>query len=444
MDVLSWALVVAVFSPLLAATVVGLASLLLERRPGERAVFLTSAAGLLTGIAADVVAVLAGTGALGPAARASMIAVGHPAEVDFGAWIHVGTYVVPIVALIDPLAMAFSLLAAGLTALVAFFSRTYLHKDPGFLRFFVLLGLFASGTQLVAWAGSLDVMFAGWELMGWSSALYIGFFQERREPVRSAIRAFTTYRLCDAGFLLAMVTTHEALGSTRLSALPGALALAPAAVPVIAALFVLAAMGKSALLPFSGWLSRAMEGPTPSSALFYGGVSIHAGVYLVLRTWPILDASPVVERAAIAIGLLTAVYATAMARVNPDAKGALAHATLAQVGLIFAEVAAGFTTLAVVHLAGHAFLRVWQYLRAPGTIYDAHRLGHERPGSFLPIARGSTLERRVYFAALHRLRLDEWIDAALAPVLALAGALARLDEAFRRALSLDRDTGARP
>jgi NADH:ubiquinone oxidoreductase subunit 5 (subunit L)/multisubunit Na+/H+ antiporter MnhA subunit len=101
--------------------------------------------------------------------------------------------------------------------------------------------------------------------------------------VRSALRAFATYRLCDAGFLLAIVTTHELLGSTRLSALDAAAAL-PRRRRSSPALFLLAAMGKSAQLPFSGWLPRAMEGPTPSSALFYGGVSLHAGLFLLLRT----------------------------------------------------------------------------------------------------------------------------------------------------------------
>lgn len=435
MDLLQWGLIVGCFAPLAAAVATGLAALLHARRPSERTVFLLAAAGLLGCVAGNVAATLAGSGALGDAARTSMVHVGHPREVDFGPWIQAGTYVVPVVALVDRAAMAFGLLAAALTTLVAFFSRTYLHKDPGFLRFFVLLGLFASGTQVVAWAGSLDVMFAGWELMGWSSALYIGFFQERREPVRSALRAFVTYRLCDVGFLLATVATHEYLGSTRLSALSDAARVAPAITPVLAALFLLAAAGKSALLPCSGWLARAMEGPTPSSALFYGGISIHAGLFLVLRTWPVLDASPLVEGAAIGLGLLTAVYATGVARVHADAKGALAHATLAQVGLIFAEIAAGFTGVALVHLVGHALLRVWQYLRAPNTIHEVHRLGHPHPGPFLPVR--TALEPRAYFAALHRLRLDEALDRLAAPVLALARGLERVDGALRRAVSLD-------
>ena len=435
MDLLSWALITAVLAPLLAAVAVGLVSLLRERRPGERMVFATCAAGLGVSLFADLVAIAATQGLLGPGAAGSL----RGAEVDFGPWLVVGGYVIPLVALVDRVAMAFALMGAFLTLLVASFSRTYLHREPGFLRFFVLLGLFAAGTQLVAWAGALDVMFAGWELIGWSSALYIGFFCERREPVRSSIRAFATYRLCDAGFLLAVVLTHELLGTTRLSALPQAAGLG-AATSAIAAMFVLAALGKSAQLPFSGWLSRAIEGPTPSSALFYGGVSIHAGLFLILRVWPVLDASPAVRVGTIALGLLTALYATALARVQADAKGALAHATLAQVGLILAEIAAGMTTLALVHLIGHALLRVWQYLRAPNPVHDAHRLGPARRVSFMPLAP-ARLESRLYLAALHRLRLDDLLDLAVSPVFALARGLDRVDQALRRALSLDPPEG---
>ena len=432
MDLLSVSLIVAFLAPLLASVVLGLATILLERRPGEAVAYRLTAAGLAVSALADVAAICAVYEVFGPAARASL----HGVEVDFGSWLTVGTYTIPVVALVDRVSMAFALLAAFLTSLVAAFSRTYLHREPGFLRFFVLLSLFASGTQLVAWAGALDVMFAGWELMGWSSALYIGFFCERREPVRSSLRAFTTYRLCDVGFLLAMVTTHEFVGSTRLAALQQETIVAPAATPLIAAMFVLAALGKSAQLPFSGWLPRAMEGPTPSSALFYGGLSIHVGLYLVLRVWPVVAASPVVRGATVAIGLATALYATAVARVHPDAKGALAHATLAQVGLILAEIALGFTTLALFHILGHASLRVWQYLRAPNTIHDAHRLGHHAAPPFLAAAPAG-LAARSYLAALHRLRLDERIDALLSPVLLLARGLDRLDAAYWWTATLD-------
>jgi len=357
-------------------------------------------------------------------------------EVEYGAWLRIGDYVIPAVARVDALALALSVLGAWLTWLVSRFSRTYLHKEPGFARFFILLGLFAGGVQLVAFAGALDLFFAGWELIGIASALFIGFFHEREEPQRSSIRAFATYRLCDAGFLMAMVSVHEVLGSTRFEVLADAGSLPVWETTAIAALFLLSAMGKSAMLPFSGWLPRAMEGPTPSSALFYGGISVHMGLFLLLRIWPMLNAAPAVELAGVVIGAATAVYAASVARIHPDAKGALAHATLAQVGLILAEICLGFTTLAMAHIAGHAMLRVFQYLRAPNAIHDAHRLGHARhlPDNTVP----TPFAARSYLAALHRLRLEDRLDAFVAPVLGLARVLDAVDRRFRAAFTSER------
>ncbi len=416
------ALAVAVAAPLAAALLLGLLTLTREVRPGERLTVALVEGSLVLSLLGAVAVALRWGGVGGPAVRG---------EVVFGDWLRLGTYFIPAVALVDLASTAIGLLGAVLTLLVARFSRTYLHKEPGFLRFFVLLALFASGVQLVAYAGALDVMFAGWELIGISSALFIGFFHERAEPIRSSVRAFATYRLCDAGFLMAMVAVHELLGTTRLSALPLAHGLPAWEGAVLGLLVLLAAAGKSAMLPFSGWLPRAMEGPTPSSALFYGGVSIHMGLYLLLRTFPLLDASPAVEGVGAALGVATALYASAVARTHADAKGALAHATLAQVGLILAEIALGLTTLATVHLTCHALLRAFQYLRAPNTIHDAHRLGHAAITHPHPSGAPTRRARRRYLAAVHRLRLEDRLDALVAPVLRLARWLDAIDRRAR-------------
>lgn len=408
-------------APLLASLAIVLRLLLVDGSPSERTVTRVVATGLGVSVLATLVLVLAWSGLAGVPVRG---------DLDFAEWLRLGDFVMLTVFRIDGLSVTLAVFAAVTTALVARFSRTYLHREPGFVRFFTLLGVFAAGTQLILLAGALELFFAGWELIGIASACFIGYFHQRAEPVRSAIRAFATYRLSDAGLLIATVATFEILGSTRFSALAGATGLPAADAAVLAGLFLLSAMGKSAQLPFSGWLPRAMEGPTPSSALFYGAVSIHAGLFLLLRVSPLLMMAPAARMAGVAVGLTTAAYAAAVARVHTDAKGALAHATLAQVGLILAEIALGWTQVAVVHLLCHAFLRLGQYLKAPNTIHDAHRTGHA-PGGHRP----AWLERahprlmaRLYAAALHRLRLDDRIDAACAPILALAH---RLDAADR-------------
>ncbi len=423
-----WFLLLTIFAPMASVVVVGVMVLLGDRRPSESTVARVVGAGLGGSVLGGLLVAASFAGLAGPPLHG---------DVEFGDWLRLHEFVIPAVLRVDRVSVTIMLFSAVLTALVARFSRRYLHKEPGFLRFFTLLGLFATGTQLVALAGALELFFAGWELIGISSAFFIGFFHERDEPVRSAVRAFATYRLSDAGLLIATVATFELLGSARFSALPGAAALPPWEATVLALLFLLSAMGKSAQLPFSGWLPRAMEGPTPSSALFYGAVSIHAGLFLLLRVWPVFEASPLARGAGVAVGLGTAIYAAAVVRVHTDAKGALAHATLAQVGLILAEICMGWTTLALTHLVCHAFLRLGQYLKAPNTIHDTHRVGHSHRTPGLLERWAPRLAVRVYAESLHRLRLDDRIDAVFAPVLALAGGLDRADRWLRQTLSLD-------
>ncbi|MEZ5419502.1 MAG: proton-conducting transporter membrane subunit [Vicinamibacterales bacterium] len=425
MTLLQGVLGAAILSPIAATLAIGLRVGLGDGRPSESAVARVTAAGLALSVAGGLV--LAGLFLGGAVAG----------DLEFGDWLRLGDFVIPAVVRVDRISTTIALFSSVLTLVIARFSRTYLHKEPGFIRFFALLGLFATGTQLIALAGALELFFAGWELVGISSAFFIGFFHERDEPIRSSIRAFATYRLSDAGLLIATVATFELFGSARFTALDGAGSLPQAEAAGLALLFLLSAMGKSAQLPFSGWLPRAMEGPTPSSALFYGAVSIHAGLFLLLRVWPVFAVSPVARTIGVAVGLSTALYAAGVARTHTDAKGALAHATLAQVGLILAEICLGWTTLALVHLVCHALLRLGQYLKAPNMIHDTHRVGHDHPHGGRLARQQPRLAARLYAAALHRGRLDDLIDAAFAPVLALARALDRADRWLRHALSFE-------
>jgi NAD(P)H-quinone oxidoreductase subunit 5 len=142
----------------------------------------------------------------------------------------------------------------------------------------------------------------------------------------------------------------------------------------VGSLLLIAAAGKSALVPFSGWLPRAMEGPTPSSAVFYGSLSVHLGAFLLLRVSPILYLSPWLCAAVVAWGLSTAIFAAITARVQTDIKSSLAFASLTQVGIIVVEIGLGLQYIALVHILGHAFLRTLQILRAPTLLHDYHSL----------------------------------------------------------------------
>jgi NADH-quinone oxidoreductase subunit L len=329
--------------------------------------------------------------------------------------------------LVDGWSLTFALVAAVICGTVSVFSYRYLHLEKGFVRYFTLYGCFVLGIQLVALAGSIEVLFAGWELLGLSSSLLIAFFHERRAPVTNGMRVFVIYRVSDAAMLVAAVLVHHVVGSGSLSALFRAgtisaeLTGSRAEVTAISFFFLLAAAGKSGLVPFSNWLPRAMEGPTPSSAVYYGALSVHAGCYLLWRAEPLIRSSFVAQVLVIAAGLGTAVFSALAARVQTNVKAALSYATLTQVGLIVVEIALGFRTLAFVHLLGNASIRLVQFLTAPNALLDLH--GLER-GAVERAAR----RPKLYAFALQEGGLDVLLDALVVrPFVFLARLGQRLD-----------------
>jgi NADH:ubiquinone oxidoreductase subunit 5 (subunit L)/multisubunit Na+/H+ antiporter MnhA subunit len=360
-----------------------------------------------------------------------------------GTWFSAEHYAFRWTFVADHLSLPFATFSAALNGLVAAFSNRYLHKEPGFARFYLFLALFGAAVEFVVLAGSLDLVFLGWELVGLTSALLIAFFHERRGPIEHGFRAFVTYRLCDVGLLAAIVALHYMVGTTALVpsangpwgtfVAPGTLAGAT----LVGLLVLWASMGKAAQLPLSGWLPRAMEGPTPSSAVFYGALSIHLGPYLLLRAQSIIEASPWVASAVIVVGALTAVHATFVGRAQTDIKSALAYASMTQVGLIYVEIGLGFARLALVHIMGHAAIRTLQILRSPSLLHDHHHL-EQAMGRQLPRS-GGHLERLVprrlqpwlYRVALERGGFDAFLrDWVVVPLLRAVGWLDRLDGAW--------------
>jgi len=306
--------------------------------------------------------------------------------------------------LVDRVSLAFAALATAIAGVVSAFSNRYLHREPGYNRYFVLLSLFVMGMVLLALAGNVTVLFVGWEFVGLSSALLVGFFHERPAEVSNAFRVLSIYRVSDGAMLSAAVLLRHVAG-------------------------------KSALLPFSSWLPRAMEGPTPSSAVYYGSLSIHAGCFLLLRAAPLLEQAPAARFLAGALGAATAIFAGMTTRVQSDVKSSLAYASLTQVGIIVVEIAAGLYTIAFVHLAGHACFRLLQFLSAPNVLHDLHGIESaigDRPSAArgrLSMMMSRRLQRRLFLIALERGFLDSLLDrVVIAPFLRCAQALTRADQ----------------
>lgn len=412
--------------PLLAALLV--AMLLLPRqRPAERLVFWVAQVALWLSLAGAL------TGA------ALNLWGGGQVDYRLGDWYHAADVSFPLVFLFDRLSAAVSLLVAVLLLTTARFSSRYLHREAGFIRFFLLMLCFGAGMQLLVLAGSLELLFIGWETVGMSSVLLVAFFHERSGPVQAALRVLVTYRLCDIGLLLGGVWLHHWLHTTVwVDAFRGVAShgsgLAAAAV---GGGLVFAAMGKSAQFPFGGWLPRAMEGPTASSAVFYGSLSVHAGVYLLLRAAPLIEHSWAARVLLVVVGSMTAVISALSSQVSADAKSSVAYATASQVGLMFVACGLGFYTLATVHLMAHATLRYYQFLRTPSVLQDAlarrAALGRTEPDEAAAMWEGVALRLRRFFyrLALERFAvetiLDRWITR---PVVGLSRWFEGLENRF--------------
>ncbi|MCC6389016.1 MAG: hypothetical protein IT167_00335 [Bryobacterales bacterium] len=369
---------------------------------------------------------------------------GSPAVVvTFGNWFAVHDYHFPLVLMVDRLSLPFLAMTVMLSGLIGQFSATYLHRERGFFRFFLLLHLFAFGSLLAFAAGSLDLLAAGWEIVGITSVLLIAFFQLRPAPVENGLRVFAVYRACDIGLLVGIFAMHHWAGTAAFDS--GFPVLTGAEAVTICLLLLLAASGKAAQVPFSGWLPRAMEGPTPSSAIFYGAISIHAGAYLLLRVQPVLAQSTLASSLVVLTGVMTAIHGTIAGRASADAKTSLAYASLTQVGVVFVEIGIGWTSIAVVHILGHATVRTMQFLRAPSMLHDDHQmrsaLGGEMPhtGRHLESMLPEGVQLWLYRWAFDRGHLDTILDRwVIHPLIEVSRGLAKLDHIGSPRLRRDR------
>ncbi len=348
--------------------------------------------------------------------------------VDLGDWVVIPAqhFQFHLKFIFDRLSVPFLILSLSLCGIVASFTRRYLHRESGYHRFFLLYAIFMNGMVLSSIAGTIETLFFGWELVGLSSALLVAYFHQREHPVINGHRVWSVYRWSDAAFLLAALLMHHLTGAGDFASFTGEgpWPIGKTDIPAnhalqVGLLLLLAAAGKSALVPFSGWLPRAMEGPTPSSAVFYGSLSVHLGAYLLLRVSPLLEASHWLQLAVILVGAISAVTGGWLAQTQNDVKSALAYASLTQVGIIVVEIGFGFHYLALCHIIGHACLRTLQLLRAPSLMTDYHAIENaigarvEYREALWRAMLPSTLRTSWYRFAYDRAYLDPILDGWL-------------------------------
>jgi len=313
----------------------------------------------------------------------------------------------------DKITAVYVFVGSFLTFLVVIYSRVYLHRENGYKRFFNTILFFYVGYNIVIFSGNLETLFMGWEILGISSFLLIAFYRDRYLPVKNAVKVFSIYRIGDVGLILAMWMSHhlwhENITFLKLSnyELVSSQLQTHSLIGVFISLMILiSAAAKSAQFPFSFWLPRAMEGPTPSSAIFYGALSVHVGIYILLRTFPFWEHQLSVRILIGVVGLISSVIASGVARVQSSVKSQIAYASIAQIGLIFIEVALGLKDLALWHFAGNAFLRTYQLLVSPSVVTYLIR---EQFFNFIP--RRHTIEdslpKKIEYT-FYMLCLKEW------------------------------------
>jgi NADH-quinone oxidoreductase subunit L len=287
-------------------------------------------------------------------------------------WISAGKFTANFSFELDPLSAVMALVVAGVSFLIHVYSVGYMARDKGYTRYFAYLNLFTFTMLILVLASNMVLMFVGWEGVGLCSYLLIGFWFEKRTAADAGKKAFIVNRVGDAGFLLGILFTFLAVGSSEFPAINAALAsgaVAPGMATLIAVLLFIGATGKSAQLPLYVWLPDAMEGPTPVSALIHAATMVTAGVYMVARMNALYTFSGTAAGIVALVGALTAVFAATMALVQNDIKRVLAYSTISQLGYMFIGCGVGAYAAGIFHLFTHAFFKSLLFLAAGSVIH---------------------------------------------------------------------------
>lgn len=321
--------------------------------------------------------------------------------------------------------------------LIESFSTRYLFQEPESKKFYFTISFFSFALNLVFFSDSFAPFTLGWELMGLTSVMLIAFFDHRRVSVERSFLTFLFYKLGDFLLLTALLyianmTPIESFSEfKKLSEFHNR--------SWILCLFALSAFVKSGLLPFSFWLPRSMEGPTPSSALFYGALSSHAGIFLLLRILDPCGIEGVPFFLILFLSVSTILFSYLMGMTRTDVKSQIIYSVLCQISVIYVEIALGWMNLALVHSIFHMFLRLFQFLIAPSAIYLSHEKDFLKIKEELPKSL-SKFKKQWFFViwwlGLHEFGLANlWRQFALIPLLMLGRFFAMIRRKSHRFIS---------
>jgi NADH-quinone oxidoreductase subunit L len=351
---LSWALI-ALFCPAAAALVIGLVVPL--RRAGRPAAYLSLAAAFLS-LAASVALVR------------MQLANPESLLVHTARWLpESGRQMAELGIRIDGISATMLFVVTSVASAVQLFSLGYMSDEPApsLGRYYGLHSLFIFAMNLLVLAPNMLQAFAGWELVGLTSYLLIGFWWQKPSAARAAVKAFWITKLADMGLLIGLVLLFAWSGGFSWQ-----VELSAERTTIVTLLFFLAVMGKSAQFPLHIWLPDAMEGPTPVSALLHAATMVAAGVYLVVRANPLFADAPITLELMAWVGAITAIFAASVAVVQTDIKRVLAYSTCSQLGYMICALGAGSLMGGFFHLTMHAFFKALLFLAAGSVIHAVH------------------------------------------------------------------------
>ncbi len=336
------------------------------------------------------------------AALYAAVAYPGPSVVEVGSWLSSFDLKAPITIYFDPLSLSLCLMITFVCGLIHLYSIGYMLDDPGYVRYFALLNLFTGAMLIIVLAENLPLLYLGWEGVGFCSYALIGFWYKETKNATAGRKAFIVTRIGDIGFGIAIVWMFKQFDTLSITQLNQIGQMGPPVgmevITGIGLLLLLGAMGKSAQAPLMVWLPDAMAGPTPVSAQIHAATMVTAGVYLLMRMFPLIGISTVVVSAIAVTGAFTAFYGATCALAERDLKRILAYSTISQIGYMMLAVGSGAITAATFHLIVHAFFKALLFLGAGCVINAMHheqdifRMGGLRrslPHVFWPFLAGA-------------------------------------------------------
>ncbi|HKW63383.1 MAG TPA: NADH-quinone oxidoreductase subunit L [Candidatus Acidoferrum sp.] len=301
---------------------------------------------------------------------------------EFFTWITAGNFRAGFDLQMDQLTVVMLLVVTGVGWLIHIYSTGYMAHEGGYYRFFSYLNLFMFFMLILVLAANYVLLFVGWEGVGLSSYLLIGFWFLKKSAADAGKKAFIVNRIGDFGFMLGMFLLFRAFGTLDFQTLfakagtwqPDAMDHL-GTLTIACLLLFMGAAGKSAQLPLYVWLPDAMEGPTPVSALIHAATMVTAGVYVVARSHILFTHSPAAMLVVAIVGCATAFFAATIGLVQTDIKKVLAYSTVSQLGYMFLACGVGAFTAGIFHLMTHAFFKALLFLAAGSVI---HAMGGEQ------------------------------------------------------------------